>query len=111
MVPKKKRGPPATGKGTQIQVRLQPELLSVVDQLAREVGTSRPDALRFALAQWAEANGKMKSPDRIPERKVMLSINKSVLALLDDISGGKPYDEVIDVAISRWIELVKREDG
>lgn len=48
VVPKKKRGPPATGKGTQIQVRLQPDHLAGLDNwiAKNEPGMSRADAIR-----------------------------------------------------------------
>lgn len=59
VVPKKKRGPAPTGKGTQIQVRLQPDLLAALDQFISETkpDTSRPEALRIAFRDWAIANG------------------------------------------------------
>jgi hypothetical protein len=51
VVPKKKRGPPATGKGTQIQVRLQPEDLSGVDAWREEQddAPTRPEAIRTLM--------------------------------------------------------------
>jgi len=54
MVPKKK-GRPAIGQGTQIQVRLQPELLEPLDSWIAEQPEprpSRPEAVRFALRDW-----------------------------------------------------------
>ncbi|SDC02145.1 hypothetical protein SAMN05216337_100142 [Bradyrhizobium brasilense] len=53
MVPKKKRGPPATGQGTQIQVRLQPDDLTAVDDwIAKHDGEpSRPEAIRTLMRQ------------------------------------------------------------
>lgn len=94
-----------------MQVRLQPELLDILDRFANEVGSSRPEALRFVFSQWAESYGYVKSRDRIPERPVMLSLQKTVLAQLDEISGGRPYDEVIDLAVREWIEQVKRDEA
>jgi len=55
--PRKRRGPPPTGKGVPVQVRLQPELLARLDGwiAAQEDKPSRPEALRRlaskALAQ------------------------------------------------------------
>lgn len=60
LVPKKKkRGPPATGKGIQVQVRLQPKLLAVLDRYIREEmpDASRPEALRHAFRDWAIGAG------------------------------------------------------
>jgi hypothetical protein len=53
VVPKKKRGPPATGKGTQIQVRLQPDDLDAVDAWRDEQDgePTRPEAIRSLLRQ------------------------------------------------------------
>ncbi|WP_201788314.1 ribbon-helix-helix domain-containing protein [Mesorhizobium sp. ORS 3428] len=58
MVPKKKRGPAPTGKGIQVQVRLQPELLAPLDKAAADLSeTSRPEAVRRILREWLQANG------------------------------------------------------
>jgi hypothetical protein len=50
-VTKKKRGPPATGKGTQIQVRLHDDLLSPLDDFAASQpdDPSRAEAIRRIL--------------------------------------------------------------
>ncbi len=94
-----------------MQVRLQPDLLAILDDLAAEAGSTRPETLRHVFSQWAKSYGYLKRNDRLPERPVMLSMNKKVLAQLDEISGGKPYDEVIDLAVSEWIDQVKREEA
>lgn len=49
----KVRGRPATGKGTPIQVRLQPEQLEALDKWIEKnhVGLTRPAAIRALLAQ------------------------------------------------------------
>jgi hypothetical protein len=45
--PWKKRGPPPTGKGTQIQVRIQPALLAELDDWKAKHGIlTRPEAIR-----------------------------------------------------------------
>ena len=48
---RKKRGPPATGKGTLIGVRLQPNLLAALDKwaAAHNDGLGRPEAIRRLL--------------------------------------------------------------
>jgi hypothetical protein len=50
---RKKRGPPATGKGTQIQVRLQPDDLAAVDEWAakQDAPHTRPEAIRTLVRQ------------------------------------------------------------
>jgi hypothetical protein len=60
--PRKKRGPPATGKGKPVQVRLQPDLLEKVDAYARQMTWpvrpkliqeySRPEAIRRILVEY-----------------------------------------------------------
>jgi hypothetical protein len=57
---KKRRGPPATGKGTLIGVRLQPAELEHLDEFAaaQEDKPSRPEALRrMAGFGRAQVNG------------------------------------------------------
>ena len=50
--PPKKRGPPATGKGEPILVRLQPAQLAALDAWMgrQDAGLSRPEAIRRLLA-------------------------------------------------------------
>lgn len=45
---RKKPGPPATGKGTPIQVRMQPAMLKALDRhrASRDPKISRPEAIR-----------------------------------------------------------------
>lgn len=49
-----KRGRPATGKGTPVQVRLQPDLLAQLDSyIDRErQGMSRPEAIRLIVQMY-----------------------------------------------------------
>jgi hypothetical protein len=51
VVSKKRRGPAPTGKGTQIQVRLQPDRLTAIDTWIGQQDTpmSRPEAIRALL--------------------------------------------------------------
>ena len=53
LLSRKKRGPPATGKGTLIGVRLQPPDLSALDEwvAAQKDKPSRPEAIRRLLGQ------------------------------------------------------------
>lgn len=62
VVPKKKRGPAPTGKGAQIQVRLQSDLLDALDTFIAdgEGEMSRPEALRRAFRDWAVGNGYLR---------------------------------------------------
>jgi hypothetical protein len=51
---KKKRGPPPTGKGKLIGVRILPPLLKELDAWIAGHGKpmSRPEAIRYALEEW-----------------------------------------------------------
>jgi hypothetical protein len=64
---KKKRGPPPTGKGVQVQVRLLGDLLAPLDQwiAAQPTHMTRPEAIRYALRDWLISQGLIKiSNDR-----------------------------------------------
>lgn len=64
VVPKKKRGPSPTGKGTQVQVRLQPDLLTALDKFIRDEkrDLTRPEAIRELLAEDLLRRGVMNPP-------------------------------------------------
>lgn len=49
-----KRGRPATGKGTPVQVRLQPDLLAQLDSYIESdrPGMSRPEAIRLIVQMY-----------------------------------------------------------
>jgi hypothetical protein len=61
--PPKKRGPPATGKGKPILVRLQPAQLAALDAwIARQnAQLSRPEAIRRLLEQALAVSHPLKS--------------------------------------------------
>ena len=50
---KKSRGRPATGQGSPILVRLQPDLLALVDANCKDNET-RPEAIRRILKEYLE---------------------------------------------------------
>ena len=55
----KKRGRPATGKGLQVVVRLQPDLLELVDAYCERFSDapSRPEAIRRLIAEKLKGQG------------------------------------------------------
>ena len=59
-VKKRRYGPLPTGKGLQVQVRLQPEMVAIVDQwiAAQSKPMSRPEAIRKMLAEHAAKPAK-----------------------------------------------------
>jgi hypothetical protein len=66
VISQKKRGPPATGKGMPILVRIQPPLLADLDAWIskQEVRFTRPEAIRrlieFTLATKAKRHSSKK---------------------------------------------------
>jgi hypothetical protein len=57
VITKKRRGPPPTGKGELIGVRLQPPALASLDAwiASQKPAPSRPEAIRHILADWLDA--------------------------------------------------------
>jgi hypothetical protein len=51
--PRKRPGPPPTGKGQQVVVRIQPQLMSVLDAwiVYQDEDMSRPEAIRRLIEQ------------------------------------------------------------
>ena len=63
---KRKPGPPATGKGTLIGVRLQPLDLAALDRFIAtqpKPQSTRPEAIRLALRDWLTGLGFIKHRD------------------------------------------------
>ena len=69
--PPKKRGPPATGKGEPILVRLQPAQLAALDAWMgrQDARLSRPEAIRRLLEQaLAVAQPAKSEPQKLDRR-------------------------------------------
>jgi hypothetical protein len=68
--PQKKRGPPATGKGTPITVRLQPPELALLDDwiAGQEIPPSRPEAIRYHFKRSLAAPGDTAAKPRRPAK-------------------------------------------
>jgi hypothetical protein len=68
MVPKKKRGPAPTGKGVQIQVRIQPDKLAQLDRWIADQKDrlSRPEAIRRIVERTL---AHFPRPKRISKKK------------------------------------------
>src|ERR1700722_18799690 len=74
-VPKKKRGPPATGWGHQISVRLHsPEMARIDAWIAaqRDPRPTRPEAIRRLLAEALGKPADVKSPALPPASDAFL---------------------------------------
>lgn len=66
LVPKKKRGPAATGKGTQLQVRVHDPMLAALDawvDAQPDPKPSRPEAIRALLREGLAEKGLLKATD------------------------------------------------
>jgi len=63
LITRKRRGPPPTGKGTLLGVRVQPDLLADLDAWIAEQPEprpTRPDAMRRLLADYLVTMGIRK---------------------------------------------------
>jgi hypothetical protein len=61
VIPRKKRGPPATGKGEPVVVRMHPPMLAGLDEWIsnqRQPFPSRPEAIRRLVELGLKAKGK-----------------------------------------------------
>jgi Arc/MetJ-type ribon-helix-helix transcriptional regulator len=61
VIPRKKRGPPATGKGEPVVVRMHPPMLAALDRWISEQKPpfpSRPEAVRRLLELVLKAKAK-----------------------------------------------------
>jgi hypothetical protein len=67
VISQKKRGPPPTGKGTPILVRVQPALLANLDAwiTTQKISVSRPEAIRQLIEVALDI--KAKKPSTRPQ--------------------------------------------
>jgi hypothetical protein len=67
VISRKKRGPPPTGKGVPILVRLQPALLAYLDAwiASADIPTTRPEAIRRMIE--IALSTKAKKPNTDPK--------------------------------------------
>ncbi|GAA5664523.1 hypothetical protein Brsp07_03015 [Brucella sp. NBRC 14130] len=106
---KNKGGRPRVN-ATPITVRVPPNLLAILDSLAAETASTRPEALRFAFAEWAEAYGLLTTSRRIRDRPLMISVPKDVEEKLRDIAGRKPISDVVELALQEWLDKFEKGD-
>ena len=71
LVPKKRRGPPPTGHGIQIQVRIKPEKLAELDRWirAQSDNPSRPEAIRRMVERTLSRFAHPKAADQKKAQK------------------------------------------
>lgn len=101
---RKKPGPAPTGKGTLVGVRLQPDLLEILDRFANELGYTRPEALRSAFSQWAESSGFLEHHPRIKEHPVMVFLTTEAINALRDPTGTHDVSDNAAHAVTDWLK-------
>ncbi|KQV27848.1 hypothetical protein ASC97_05650 [Rhizobium sp. Root1203] len=87
-VQRKKRGRPSTGKGVPVQVRLQPDLLKLIDSIGswRDPAPSRAEKIRKMLQEWAEGSDFIEADEHDCEpRPIVVPIPPDTLGELLDI--------------------------
>lgn len=85
-------------------VRLQPDMLEALDKLASETGVSRPEALRFAFAEWAIGSGFSNSKWLRNEQPVITILRNSEIVAIRDASGIDDVSEAIPVILHSWLK-------
>jgi hypothetical protein len=85
LVPKKKRGPPATGQGIQIQVRIHPEKLAELDRwIATQADQpSRPEAIRRIVERTLARSSHPKAMNKQKAQKASELAGRTVEHLVD----------------------------
>ena len=80
LVPKKKRGPPPTGQGIQIQVRIQPDKLAELDRwiAAQTDQPSRPEAIRRIVERTLARSSRPKAPNKQKAQKALELAGRAV---------------------------------
>lgn len=103
----KSRGRPATGKGTPVLVRVSDDLLSVIDKIAVEGGFTRPQTLRHALSEWAEAHGLIKGLKKSKERPVVISLDvqtiETINGILAEFPDANDLQDAVEDIVTDWL--------
>jgi metal-responsive CopG/Arc/MetJ family transcriptional regulator len=85
LVPKKKRGPPPTGQGIQIQVRIQPDKLAELDRwiAAQTDQPSRPEAIRRIVERTLARSSRPRAPNKKKAQKALELAGRAVERIVD----------------------------
>lgn len=85
LVPKKRRGPAPTGKGTQIQVRIQPDKLAQLDRWIADQRDelSRPEAIRRIVERALAHSSRPKGMSREKARAASDLASRAADRLVD----------------------------
>lgn len=99
---RKKPGPPPTGKGQMIGVRLQPDMLAVVDRIADQTGGTRPEVLRLAFQEWAQSYFELSARKKSNNKSVILHFRENEYEILSQL-GGTDFSELAHDIICEWL--------
>jgi hypothetical protein len=85
MVPKKKRGPPPTGKGEQVQVRIQPGQMATLDAwiAGQDAPPSRPEAIRRLIDLGLAGSRPLKQRSHKAAAKAIDMASQQIDKLID----------------------------
>lgn len=94
LVPKKKRGPPATGQGVQIQVRIQSDRLVVLDAwISRQKEPlTRPEAVRRLVDQALEGKSALGAPNKKAAHEASKLASREIEGLADKSAPAEEQD-------------------
>lgn len=90
-------------------VRLQPDLLAVLDRFAGELGATRPEALRGAFAQWAESAGLASHSSRGKEHPVMVFLPREAMERVIEETGERDVADAVSAIVTVWLRDAGRE--
>ncbi len=85
LAPKKKRGPPPTGQGVQIQVRIQPDQVAELDRwiAAQTNQPSRPEAIRRIVERALARSALPKAANKRKAQKASELAGRAVERIVD----------------------------
>lgn len=84
-------------------VRLQPDLLRILDQFASETGHTRPEAMRGAFLQWAESSGFAPLHPKLRERPFMIFMTSPMQEAALHATGADDVDDAVNTIVAEWL--------
>ncbi|MET2828897.1 hypothetical protein [Mesorhizobium shangrilense] len=84
-------------------VRLQPDLLQVLDDFAREIAETRPEAMRIVFSQWAESAGFIASHHRLREPPAMVFLSTEIRRAAIEATGQSDVDDAVNAILRDWL--------
>ncbi|MGF7004534.1 hypothetical protein J2X50_000809 [Aminobacter sp. BE322] len=78
-------------------------MLEALDKLASDLDMSRPEALRFAFAEWAVSTGFSEKTWLQNERPVMISLPNDQIAAIDELFADEDRAEAVEHVVREWL--------